>query len=373
MTAPEYRRERYAIVARLGDVERRIDAVLREWKRFREDPSPAHLSGLRRSVAATGRSLTRLADQLDGSPRDSRRSESRRRDSPNPRILVAAGRDLDAFIQKAQLTWSGSRSRPDPDSLREISEALGGAERAAGTLAEALRALDESARRSRQPDSTARPAADRSLDQLLQEIHDSWTALRRDPTLAGTRRLERRLRSAREEARQLTDLANSATSLSDPEALRYLGGAADSVRFPPYRDRGSGTYNGRGFEVSAEAELSRCVRYGRPFGIVLLSVSEDDPGSVRAIIGAIRGLLRASDLLGRISETELALGLPESDGRATRRISARILRALDAADHGSAVRRLSYAVVPGDGRHLGELLERARHRLRGHDAGDSDA
>ncbi|MCL7938219.1 MAG: hypothetical protein M8844_08660 [marine benthic group bacterium] len=368
MKASEHRRERYEIVARLGEVERRIDDVHREWERFRERPSPERLAGLRRSVTATGRSLNRLADRLNRGPEEPRSEATRRRDSPNPRDLVAAGRDLDAFIEKAQLAWSGSRGAPDAASLMEISETLAGAERAAVTLGEALRELDENALRSRRPDSRANPATVSTLEQLLEEVREVWTALRREPTLAGTLRLRGTLRSAREQARILADLAGSTSSLSDPEALSYLGGAADSVRFPPYMDRESGTYNGHGFEVSAKAEISRCVRYERPFGLLLLSVVRDDPGSVRAVIGAIRGLLRASDLLGRVSETELVLGLPESDGRATRRIAARILRALDAAEHGSTVRGLSYSVLPADGRHLDELLERARGRLHGPDA-----
>jgi hypothetical protein len=47
----------------------------------------------------------------------------------------------------------------------------------------------------------------------------------------------------------------------------------------------------------------------------------------------------------------------------TRRISARILRALDAADYGDAVKRLAYAVSPEAGRTLRELLGAARTRL----------
>ena len=85
--------------------------------------------------------------------------------------------------------------------------------------------------------------------------------------------------------------------------------------------------------------------------------------TARPVIGAIQSLLRSTDLVGRLSSEELALALPESDGRATRRIAARILRALDAAEHGDAVRRLAYAVAPEEGRTLRELLEAARTRI----------
>ncbi|MEJ2546783.1 MAG: hypothetical protein P8125_03095 [Gemmatimonadota bacterium] len=367
MTSPENRRERYEIIARLGEAERRIAELQDGWTRFREKPSPARLARLRHSVTAIGRSLDRLADQLNRPEGDARKPDSQWSESPNPRHLVDAGRELDSLVQKAQQTWSRHRGRPEADSLEQISATLEGAERAADTLLEALRALDESVRSSRPPEATDDKAAASTLQQLLEEMSAAWALLRRQPSLAGTLRLKKTLRGARNEALQLARLARSGSTLADPEALRYLAGAADSVRFPPYRDRHTGAYNGRGFDVSAEAEISRCARYDRPFGLVVLSVSPEDPTTARSVIGAIRGLLRVSDLVGRTSPSEIALGLPESDGRATRRISARILRSLDAAEHGSAVRRLSYAVAPADGGNLAELLERARGRLGGHD------
>ena len=67
--------------------------------------------------------------------------------------------------------------------------------------------------------------------------------------------------------------------------------------------------------------------------------------------------------MGRIAGNELVIALPESDGRVTRRIAARILRALDAADHGEAVKRLTYAIAPEEGLMLSELLDAARTRL----------
>ena len=77
----------------------------------------------------------------------------------------------------------------------------------------------------------------------------------------------------------------------------------------------------------------------------------------------VQSLLRGTDLVGRLSEGELVLALPESGGRETRRIAARILRALDAAEHGHTVNRLAYAVSPGEGRTLRALLDAARTRL----------
>ncbi|MEJ2483298.1 MAG: hypothetical protein P8049_09360 [Gemmatimonadota bacterium] len=366
MTSPDDRRERYDIVARLGEAERRIAELQCEWARFRDDPSRIRLAALRRSVTDAGRSLDRLADRLDRPADDRVPLASRESESPNPRDLVAAGRDLDNLVQKARQAWSRSRESPDAASFEEISAALEGAELAVNTLADAFRTLQESGKAPIPSEGAGEPVW--TLQQRLEQLREVWAHLQRRPTLAGTMRLRRILRDAREEALELARLARSGSPLADPATLSYLGGAAESVRFRPYRDPRTGTYNGRGFEVSADAELSRCARYGRPFGLVLLSTTDADSTSARAVIGSIRGLLRGSDLVGRTPRSEIALGLPESDGRATRRIAARILRALDAADHGSAVRRLSYAVAPADGRYLSELLETARSRLARHDA-----
>jgi len=167
VTSPEDRRERYKIIARLGEAERRIAELQEGWTRFREKPSPARLARLRHSVTAIGHSLDRLADQLNRPEGDARKPDSQWSESPNPRHLVDAGRELDSLVQKAQQTWSRHRGRPEADSLEQISATLEGAERAADTLLEALRALDESARSSRPPEATADKAADSTLQQLL--------------------------------------------------------------------------------------------------------------------------------------------------------------------------------------------------------------
>ena len=366
-THRDNRRSRYALLARHRRVERRLEIVERRWVEFRDAPSPARLAVLRRSVAATDRELAVLARELRGQPTRQGMDSTSESSAPSPRDLVDAGRELDSLVNGSHRAWSATRAAPDADALRQIAEMLLHADQAAGTLERALVSLGR-AHDTHRPTQGAsvEPGSLRhedTLDGLLISLHDEWTRLRRRPTLDKTRRLREALAEARRQAAALASLAGSESALASPEALRYLGGAAEAVRFTPFRDPDTGSYNGRGFEVSAAAELERCMKYDRPFGIILLSLAPDESASARPVIGAIQTLLRRSDLVGRLDSHELAIALPESDGRVTRRIAARILRALDAAEHGEAVRRLTYAIAPEEGMMLSELLDAARTRL----------
>ena len=366
-TYRDTRRSRYALLARQRRVERRLEIVDRRWAEFRDAPSPARLAVLRRSVAALERELAVLARELHGEPTRQRTGVRVENAAPSPRDLVDAGRELDSLVNSSHQAWNATRAAPDADALRQIAEMLSHAEQAAGTLERALTSLGKAHDTNRPTRvASAEPGSlrhEETLDGLLISLHDEWTRLRRRPTLDKTMRLREALAEARRQATALATLAGSESALASPEALRYLGGAAEAVRFAPFRDPDTGSYNGRGFDVSAAAELARCLKYGRSFGIILLSLAPGEPASARPVIGAIQTLLRRSDLVGRLASDELVIALPESDGRVTRRIAARILRALDAADSGEAVRRLTYAIAPEEGMTLTELLDAARTRL----------
>lgn len=363
----DIRRSRYALLLRHRRVERRFEIVERRWAEFRDGPSPARLAVLRRSVAAAGRELSLLAGALDGDSRGRGGQPGRDFPAPSPRDLVDAGRELDSLVNGSHQAWNATRSAPEASVLLRIAEMLSQAERAAGTLERAITSLGEARELHRTTPDLMDPSPPRrhgqTLDGLLISVHSEWATLRRRPTLEKTKRLRGALAEAQRQASALAALAGSESALASPEALRYLGGAAEAVRFQPYQDPETGSYNGRGFDVSAAAELERCARYERPFGIIILSMAPGEPASARAVIGAIQSLLRGTDLVGRLSEGELALALPESGGRETRRIAARILRALDAAGHENTVSRLAYAVSPGEGLTLRALLDAARTRL----------
>ena len=363
----DIRRGRYALLARHRRVERRFEAVERRWAEFRDGPSPARLAVLRRSVAAAERELSLLARALHGEPTRPGSEEPAGSFAPSPRDLVDAGRELDSLVNGTHQAWNATRSAPEANALLRIAGMLSQAERAAGTLERALTSLGEVQEPDRDKpdpaDSSLSRRHEETLDGLLFGLHAEWATLRRRPTLEKTKRLRAALAEAQRQASALSALAGSESALASPEALRYLGGAAEAVRFPPYRDPDTGSYNGRGFEVSASAELDRCTRYEKPFGIIILSLAPGEASTARPVIGAIQSLLRGTDLVGRLASDELVLALPESGGKVTRRIAARILRALDAADHGEAVERLAYAISPEEGRTLHELLGAARTRL----------
>ncbi|MGI9038447.1 MAG: hypothetical protein ACR2GQ_06260, partial [Gemmatimonadota bacterium] len=94
----------------------------------------------------------------------------------------------------------------------------------------------------------------------------------------------------------------------------------------------------------------------------LLEVQPADLDELRGTIGTLQSLLRGYDLVSRYSDRLIAVGLPETNPADTRRIAARLLRALEGAGQRS-LRRLSYALMPDDGATLSAMLEQAEQRL----------
>lgn len=374
----------YELLRRLRRTERRIRAIRRRWRAFRENPDPEGLARVRRRMERALQELERLGRALEAAsatavgsppyPFRPARSPGSGPSAPSPRDLVDAAREMDAAIAAALREWHACRQAPHAPSLERLVARLDDAAAAAGTLVAALAPLERpraDGTESPPPGATegvpdvephVRPA---TLEALLSDLRSEWTAIRRSPTPGRATEFERTIDAARVQAASLLALAASESPLAAPEALRYLAGAGDAVRFRPYRDDSSGAYNAHGFAVSAGMELDRCRRYGRSLGLILLTLDPTGQDRVRPILGSIRGLLRGYDVVGRISASELALGLPESDGRGTRRIAARLLRALDAAGHRDAVRRLDYAVAPEDADAIDALLAAARGRRGG--------
>jgi len=370
-------RDRYELLRRLRRSEQRIRAIRRRWRAFREDPDPATLARVRRQLDRAAAEVDRLARALrapmDRAP-DARPAMRTGSGTPSPRDLVEAGRELETAVGEAVRAWAGTRRAPEAGALDRLIHHLGEAASHAGTLSAALEPLDARdafGAAGTVPDAVAptgtpgRPdrVSGSTLDARLAQLRAEWSEIRRRPTPRRAAALAETIEAARLQAASLRALAASDSPLADPEALRYLGGAGDAVRFRPYRDEATGAYNEAGFRVAAGVELDRCRRYGRPLGLVLLTLEPRETHRLRPILGAIRGLLRDYDVAGRVGATELALGLPESDARGTRRIAARLLRALDAAGHRGALARLDYAVCPGDGEEVEVLLAAARtHR-----------
>lgn len=369
--------DRYELLRRLRRSERRIRAIRRRWRAFREDPDPAALARVRRQLDRAAAELDRLARALSG-PVDlpvvaagTPGGPGAGRGRPSPRDLVEAARELEAAVGEALRSWTGSRRSPDAAGLDRLLGHLDEAAFHAATLSAALEPLQEGAGAApaaealrgsggARPAATPDPVPASTLDAVLAELRAEWTEIQRHPTPRRAASLARTIEAARLQAASLRALAGTDSPLAAPDALRYLGGAGDAVRFRPYRDEATGAYNDAGFRVAAGVELDRCRRYGRSLGCILLTLDPAETARLRPIVGSIRGLLRGYDVVGRVAETELALGLPESDARGTRRIAARLLRALDAAGHRGAVLRLDYVVAPADGDTVPALLAEAR-------------
>jgi GGDEF domain-containing protein len=362
----------YDLLAHLRRLETRIARLQKRWQTFRADPRPERLEEFRRAFAVTDRALGELAGQLGeagpGAGREAAPFEAHRADprSPDARAVVEAGRTLDHVLAEVSRAWGFLRRDPDPTGLGGLADRLARAEAAAAVLSRALAARDSL-------DDDGVPPADRhraaatpeagSLDAILTRVRDDWEHLRRDPApdRAGI------LRGELAEARRLAEALGSrmmSPEPPDPETARYLTGMNDAVRFAPYRDAFTGLYNRQGFDALAGAELKRCRRYSRSFGLLLIETQAADLAELRITIGTLQSLLRGYDLISRYSDRRLAVGLPEAEGAETRRIAARLLRALQSEGR-SSVRHLSYALMPEDGATLAALFEGAETRLEG--------
>ena len=374
----------YDLLAHLRRLETRIARLQKRWQTFRADPRPERLEEFRTAFAVTDRALEQLAGQLGGGrsggadvfggggvaggvgreadPFGAHRADPR---SPDARAVVEAGRTLDNVLAEVSRAWGFLRRDPDPAGLGGLADRLARAEAAANVLSRALAPRDwlsaDDAPADRHGPAPTTEAG--SLDAVLTRVRDDWEHLRRDPApdRAGI------LRGELAEARRLAEALGSrmmSPEPPDPETARYLTGMNDAVRFAPYRDAFTGLYNRQGFDALAGAELKRCRRYSRSFGLLLIETQATDLAELRITIGTLQSLLRGYDLISRYSDRRLAVGLPEAEGAQTRRIAARLLRALQSESR-SSVRNLSYALMPEDGATLSALFEQAEASLEG--------
>lgn len=343
----------YELLTLLRKLETRIARLEKHWHAFRTDPRPERLQKFRHTFEGTEQVLAALASHLDGS--------GELRPGTDARAVVEAGRTLDTSLAEVTRAWGFLRSKPDPSGLDGLADRLARAEAAAAILGLALPPVARP--RGSQDGMVNSPATYETgnLDGLLRRVHDDWQTLRRQPASDRVGVLRGELAEARRQTEGLRTHLQSGDR-PDPETARYLTGASEAVGFAPYRDAFTGLYNRAGFDALAGAELKRCRRYSRDFGLLVLEVQPVDLEDLRATLATLQSLLRGYDLLSRYSDRLVVVGLPETDAAETRRIAARLLRALEESKQ-DAVRRLSYALMPDDGVSLSNLLERAEERL----------
>lgn len=145
------------------------------------------------------------------------------------------------------------------------------------------------------------------------------------------------------------------------------------------RDRESPTYNLSYFIDYAGKELYKSSRYGRQFSLSTLRIDNLDhlrsrlspaqfTEAIRALIVALAGLARDSDVLSRVADNELYLILPETDRFGVMMLERRVIDAVRALDEGAGDQRppisltMGSATYPSDGHDFDELLHRCRQR-----------
>jgi GGDEF domain-containing protein len=342
----------YQLLAMLRKLETRLARLDKRWTKFRADPRPERLAEVRRTFEGVERALASLSVQLQGGSVAS---------GTNARAVVEAGRTLDSTLAEVTRAWGFLRGEPDAGGLDGLADRLARAEAAATILGLALPGRVAPEATGEQAGIVPVEADTDSLDALLSRVHDDWQTLRRQPAPDRVGILRDELAEARRQAEGLRLHIETGGPIvpAPPEGTPPV---AERVRFAPYRDAFTGLYNRAGFDALAGAELKRCRRYSRDFGLLLLEVQPSDLADLRRTLATLQSLLRGYDLLSRYADRLVVVGLPETDAVETRRIAARLLRALESSNQ-EAVRRLSYALMPDDGASLSALIERAEGRL----------
>ena len=367
----------YRLLARLRGFERQLRRLRKDWRSFREDPGREALDEVRvrtQSFSAALEALAISVEQLDSSTRsaDSGSDDSdTSRGRPEPRDVVAASRDLDARVWEAAQRWKGvldgnggadldrlvSLLKGSVDRLGTLIIALGGT-RAGRRPPQALPALD-----SANPEVSIEGTA-AELEGMLWRLQADWQQVRRAPTVDRLRVLMESFQQTASTAAGLRELRGRTGQSRFQHAIRVGRQLSDGVRFLPYRDPFTGIYNREGFDALAEAELKRCRRYGRGFGLLVLEISPPDLGGLQRAVATARAELREYDLIARYVDDLILIGVPEGGGGATRRVASRVLKALRAGGMGTWFRQLSYAILPEDGSTLSGLIQTARERLQ---------
>lgn len=367
----------YELLARLQGLERQLRRLRNEWRAFRDQPSRETLSEVRRRTRRFSEALEQLGLGVEqpGAPVLADASVSNSgdvpRNRPTPRDVVAASRDLDAKVWEATRRWKSVLDG-------EGSGDLGGLVTVLETSAERSATLIVALGGSVSPSLTGESSRDVGLDSpevtiegfaselagMLWRLQADWHQVRRSPNPDRLRLLHESFHVAARTAAGLRDLRGRVGDSRFRRLLRVGRQLTDGVHFLPYRDSFTGAYNREGFNALAEAELKRCRRYGRRFGLLVLEISPPHLAGLRRAVATARAELREYDLIARYVDDLILIGVPEGGPGPTRRVASRVLKALRAEDMGPWFRRLAYATLPEDGSTLGGLIEEARARLQ---------
>ena len=155
--------------------------------------------------------------------------------------------------------------------------------------------------------------------------------------------------------------------------IRYV---VDRVRFLSQTDDLTGLLNMRGFMPLLEREAGRAQRYGHPFALLMadcdnLKDVNDTYGHeagnrlLSLVVGRMREILRATDIMGRYGGDEFLILLPETHPEGARLVAERLRAVVAAAAldlEGKSIPTsvsIGIACYPGDGRDTRELIDHA--------------
>jgi diguanylate cyclase (GGDEF)-like protein len=94
---------------------------------------------------------------------------------------------------------------------------------------------------------------------------------------------------------------------------------------PGVADELTGLPSARAFTVALDRQAALARRYDRPGAVIVIAADRaDDPGC-RAVAGALRARLRATDLLARIGGCEFAILLPEARATEARELAGELV------------------------------------------------
>ncbi|MFQ5746386.1 MAG: hypothetical protein ACE5HF_04100 [Gemmatimonadota bacterium] len=354
----------YASLRALRALERRMVRLARRWRRFRREPGSAALADLRSNVRDVAGALADLEGVLEPFAAGPS-APVPERSAPPARDVIQASRELDACIWRASGEWQGFQKRPGAGRLEAVESLLRLAVGRAETLRRALWTAVPPSTSPPRPVSpgTSSPGVEdleQNLDALLWRITSDWQHVRRAPA-------PDRIGVLRDEIEEALNGVSHLRVAFGADA-RPLGAAAEPVRAPgeplpfhPYRDGFTGCYNREGFDAAAGAELKRCRRYRRNFGLLAIEIASPGLSDLRDIVDRISTALREYDILGRYVDRLFVVGLPESGPAETEVVARRVEEALRVEFGGRD--GVAAVTAPEDGKTLSDLLGAARRRL----------
>ncbi|MFQ5888908.1 MAG: hypothetical protein ACE5JR_02525 [Gemmatimonadota bacterium] len=358
----------YTLLRTFGALKAQLRELRRRWRTFGRDPGPRTLAALGRaaaSVSARLAELERLLPERVGNRSEERvegRGLRRTREAepsgqkrpPSGRETVEASRRLDRLVWEAGGAWHSFRRGREVRDLFRVEERLTLALEEAETLAAAI----ASAAPPPSPTAEATPELGQVLEAMLWRIASTWQHLRRHPSHDRIAVLRDEIAEALRVARSLLAAPRSGngTVISEPPSDVLVSHAT-------YRDPATGMYDREGFDATAGAELKRCRRYGRPFGLLLLRLAPSGLEDLRRRLRVVNAELREYDILARHADRNVVVGLPESGSEQTRLVGRRIEAALRAVGRWGAEDRWAAACLPDDGSSLSALTWAASARL----------